>query len=145
MNECASWGECLFKNFAIRVTPNKARIRSLLETSEARIKCNEDRLTEANANFVFEHYYTSVLEVVQSLALLNGFKVNNHICHGYYLRDVLKQSELFRLFDDCRIKRNNLTYYGTRMDFETAKETIKKTEILLKELKKLINQKERNE
>lgn len=139
MNECASWDECLFKYFAVKVTTNKARIRSLLETAEARVEfASEIVLTDGSANFIFEDYYTSVLEIVEALALVNGFKIKNHICIGYYLRDVMKRAELFRLFDDCRYKRNGLTYYGDRMDFETAKETLEKTKVLLVELKKLI-------
>jgi len=57
------------------------------------------------------------------------------------LRDVLKRDDLFRIFDDCRFKRNSLVYYGKRMDFETASKTIDKSILLFKELKKLINEK----
>lgn len=139
MNECASWQECLTKNFAVKVTINKAKVRSLIETSDARIIFyQESKLTEDNANFIFEGHYASVLEVMHALVLLNGFKIENHICLGYYLRDILKRNDLFRIFDDCRYKRNSLVYYGKRMDFDIAKDTIDKIKFLLKELKVVI-------
>jgi uncharacterized protein (UPF0332 family) len=87
---------------------------------------------------VFEDYYSSVLELLHTIVLLEGYNVGNHVCLGYYLRDILKEEHLFRIFDDCRFKRNSLVYYGKRMDFETAKDAIKKAEKLIAELKKLI-------
>jgi len=58
----------------------------------------------------------------------------NHICLGYFLRDVLKEDRLYNLFDDLRYKRNSLTYYGNKMDFETAKQSIENSKTLMKEL-----------
>ena len=54
------------------------------------------------------------------------------------IRDVLKEEHLFRIFDDCRYKRNSLVYYGKRMDFETAKDAIKKAQKMITEFKKII-------
>lgn len=134
----SSWGECLNYSSAIKITPDKEKAASLVETAEDRIKYSVGELTEKNANYVFEDYYSSILELLHALVLLDGYKVNNHICLGFYLRDALKKDEMFRLFDDCRFKRNSLVYYGKRMDFETAKDSIEKSKKLLKELKKLL-------
>jgi len=90
---------------------------------------------------VFEGYYSSILEMLHAIVVLEGYKVNNHICLGYYLRDVLKNDELFRFFDDCRFKRNSLVYYGKRMDFEIAKDSIEKAKKLIKELKNIADKK----
>ena len=137
----SSWEECINYNSSIKVTPDKEKSKSLIETAEERIDFSARELTEKNANYIFEGYYSSVLELLHALVLLEGYKVNNHVCLGYYLRDVLKNDELFRLFDDCRFKRNSLVYYGKRMDFETAKESIKKSKKLINELKNIINKK----
>lgn len=137
----SSWSECLSYSSAIKITPDKEKAASLMETSEERIKYSLRELTEKNANYVFEAYYSSILEFVHALVLLEGYKVNNHICLGFYIRDVLKNGEMFRLFDDCRFKRNSLVYYGKRMDFETAKDSIEKAKRLLKELKNIIDEK----
>ncbi len=58
----------------------------------------------------------------------------NDICIAFYLRDVLKREDLYRVFDDLRYKRNSLTYYGNKMDFETCKEAIEKCKIILNAL-----------
>ena len=140
----SSWAECITCNSAIKITPDKEKAASLIETAESRIQVSTKELTEKNANFVFEDYYSSILELVHSLVILDGYKVNNHICLGYYIRDILKNDDLFRLFDDCRFKRNSLVYYGKRMDFETAKDSVEKAKRLVKELKSIINEKRVN-
>ena len=90
---------------------------------------------ERNCNFVFEDYYTSLLEVLQALMFKKGYNVLNHVCLGFFLRDVVQRQDLYLLFDDARFKRNSLTYYGNRMDFETAKRAIENCKKLLKELR----------
>lgn len=136
----ASWSDCLYSNSSVKITPDKEKAKSLIETAEDRIESSAKELTEKNTNYVFEDYYSSILEMLHALVLLDGYKVNNHICLGYHLRDVLKREDLFRLFDDCRYKRNSLVYYGKRMDFETAKDAIEKCKSLIKETKKIIEE-----
>lgn len=133
----ASWVDCLESNSAVRVSPDKERAESLVETSGERIKLIKE-INEKNCNFVFEDYYTSVLELLQALVILSGYKIVNHICLGYYLRDALKREDLFMIFDDVRYKRNSLTYYGKRMDFETAKKSIEHCKKLITSIRKEI-------
>ena len=134
----ASWNDCMYSNSSVKITPDREKAKSLLETARERLKSSARKVTGKNANFVFEDYYSSILEMVHALLLLEGFKVNNHICLGFYLKDVLKEEELYRVFDDCRYKRNSLVYYGKRMDFETAKDAIKKSKRFIREFKKII-------
>ena len=130
----ASWADCLEENSAIKVSPDRERAKSLVEIADERISLIGE-ISERNCNFVFEDYYTSILEYLQALVLLIGYKISNHICLGYYLRDVLKQENLFRTFDDLRYKRNSLTYYGNKMDLETTKNAIEKSKNLITEIK----------
>lgn len=134
-----SWEECIENNHCSKVSIDKARAKSLIETSEARIDFIKGiTLKEENINFIFEVYYASGLEVLHAFVLLNGFKVDNHICLGYYLRDVINRDDLFRMFDSCRSKRNSLVYYGKKSNFEAVKENIEKIKKLIKELKIII-------
>lgn len=128
------WNECISNNSAKKITPDKNRAKSLRETAKERISIIKE-ITARNCNFVFEDYYTSILEMLQAKAFENGFNIMNHICIGFYLRDFLKRDDLFIIFDDIRYKRNSLTYYGNRMDFETAKDAIEKCKNLIKQLK----------
>lgn len=130
----ASWDDCIENNSAKKVSPDTKRASSLLETAEERISVIKE-INEKNCNFVFEDYYNSLLELIQALVIEKGYKILNHICLGYYLRDVLEMEDLYRVFDDLRYKRNSLTYYGNRMDFETAKQAIKKCKRLISEVK----------
>ena len=133
----ASWEECIENNSTVRISSDKERAMSLIETAKERIAIIKE-INESTCNFVFEDYYTSLLELIQSLVLIRGFKVLNHTCLGFYLRDVLKRKDLFLIFDDLRYKRNSLTYYGRKMDFETAKASIEKCKTVMKEIEKEI-------
>ncbi|MFH1770180.1 MAG: hypothetical protein ABH828_01345 [archaeon] len=136
----SSWKDCLESNASIIISPDKAKANSLMKTSLGRIKFLKSiKLNKENINYVFEGYYTSVLELIHTLVIHEGFKVQTHLCLGFYLKDVLKKEELFRMFDDLRYKRNSLTYYGKEMEFKTAKKTITKAEKIMKELKEIIN------
>ncbi len=137
----ASWDDCLNYNNSIRITPDREKARALIETAEERIKYSLKEVNDKTGNYIFEDYYSSILELVQALVLLHGYRVNNHVCLGFFIKDILKREDLFRLFDDCRFKRNSLLYYGRRMDFETSKDAIEKAKRLMKELNKIVNEK----
>ena len=128
-----NWNDCLFNKSARAVTPDIKRSESLIETAKERIILIKE-INEKNCNFVFEDYYTSILELLQALTFKKGFNILNHVCLGYYLRDFLKRDDLYILFDDIRYKRNSLTYYGSRMDYETAKQAIEKCKKIIKEI-----------
>ncbi len=128
-----SWDDCLTSKSAKNVSPDINRAKSLIETANERISLIKN-LNEKNCNFVFEDYYTSLLEILQAMTFKKGYNILNHLCLGFYLRDVLKREDLYLSFDDLRFKRNSLTYYGSRMDFETAKQAIEKCKKIIKEL-----------
>ncbi len=134
----ASWQDCVETRSSIKITPDKQKASSLIETAKERIKYTNKEINENNINFVFEDYYSSILELIHAIVIINGYNVKNHVCLGFYIKDILKRKDLFIVFDDCRYKRNSLTYYGRKMDFATAKQTIIKCKILIKELKSII-------
>ncbi len=139
MKKEGDWEECIETSSSVKVSPDKAKAKSLIDTATGRnefLKSNS--IKENTVNYIFEGYYSSALELLHALVLLHSYKVENHICLGYYIRDVLKKEDIFRLFDDCRFKRNSLIYYGRKMDFETAKTSIEKCLRLINELKKLL-------
>ena len=137
----ASWNDCLSSNSSLKITPDKEKAKSLRETAIERVTVAVREVNEKTANYIFEDYYFSLLELLHALVLLKGYKVDNHLCLGHYLRDVLKREDMFRLFDDCRMKRNSLVYYGKRMDFDTAKDAIKRSKQLFNELLSLVPEK----
>lgn len=132
MNE-RNWDDCLINKTAKSITPDIPRAKSLIETAKERISLIKE-INEKNCNFVFEDYYTSLLEILQALTFKKGFNILSHVCIGFYLRDILKRDDLYHLFDDIRFKRNSLTYYGNRMDFDTSKQAIEKCKRIIKEI-----------
>ena len=133
------WEDCLESNASIKITPDSAKSRSLIKTAKGRIEyLREIIIKENNANYVFEGYYTSILELFHALIILKGYKVRNHICIGFYLRDILKKNDLFRSFDNLRFKRNSLTYYGKMMDYDIAKEAITDSKNLIRNINALL-------
>lgn len=135
----ASWKECVDSNNALSTTIDHLKISSLQDMATRRMGyCRKNVIDGKSADFIFEDYYSSLLELLHALILLNGYKVNNHICVGYYLRDVLQRTDLYRLFDDCRFKRNSITYYGKPMDFEVATESIQRCISLIREIEKIL-------
>ncbi len=136
MNE-SSWTDCLKLNKARKVISDKRRAESLIETAIGRIE-QIGEITGKNCNYVFEDYYTSILEFLQAIGFWQGFNILNHVCIGYFLKEKLQRQDLFIIFDDLRYKRNSLTYYGKRMEFDVCKEAINKSKLLLNELDKII-------
>lgn len=135
-----SWKECLDSESAYSVTPDIPKVRSLRKTAQGRLDfLKQFSATKDNANYIFEGYYTSALELLHSVVLQEGFKVLNHICLGFYLRDKLQRADLYRIFNDARYKRNGLTYYGNRMDFATARDAIENCERLITALEEMLN------
>ncbi|MEM3374558.1 MAG: hypothetical protein QW757_03915 [Candidatus Woesearchaeota archaeon] len=133
----SNFKECFDNNAARKTAVDKKRAKSLIETSEERINLISE-INQKNCNFVFEDYYTSLLELLQASAFLNGFNISNHICLGFYVRDFLKREDLFRLFDDLRYKRNSLTYYGIKMEEKIALQAIDNCKRMINEIKKII-------
>jgi len=136
MNE-HTWNDCLETNTTTTITPDIAKTRSLIDTANGRIDyLRETPTNEKNANYLFEGYYSSALELLHALLTKQGYKVANHICLGLYIRDTLNDQNLFRIFDDCRYKRNALIYYGKKMDYDTAQQAIQKTKTLIQKITK---------
>lgn len=133
----SNWNDCLKNNSAKKISEDVKRAKSLIQTSKDRVDLIKD-INNKNCNFVFEDYYTSLMELLQAITFIRGFNILNHICLGFFLRDVLERVDLFEIFDDLRYKRNSLTYYGNKMEFEIAKDAINKCKKIISELNKII-------
>jgi len=132
-----SWKECLENDCAIPVSPDSQKAKSLIKTAKGRIKfLQENKIKDENANYIFEGYYSSLIEQIHAIAIAKGYKISSHIGLGYFILDVLKKRKLYKLFEDCRFKRNSLLYLGSTMDKKTAIQSIKQIKQILFELKK---------
>ncbi len=133
-----NWDVCIKDSIARSISKDVSRAKSLYETAKDRIEVITD-VTPKNCNFVFEDYYSSIMELIQAKCFIEGFNVLNHKCLGFYIRDELQRSDLFLIFDDLRYKRNSLTYYGSKMDFETAKVAIEDAKKIFIQMQNIID------
>jgi len=134
-----NWEDCLIHKTARKINKDIPRSRFLKRTATERTNFLQNlEITEEGINFIFEGYYTSIIELIQAITLLDGYNIINHICLGYYLRDILKEENLFRIFNGLRYKRNSIIYYGKLMKFEIADLSTKQAKTLIKKLKYII-------
>ena len=140
-DKISDWEECKEESFSVKITPNKGKVKSLIDTADGRINYADEKKNGKHLSYVFEDYYTSLIEMIHALVILEGYKISNHLCLGFYLRDILKKDNLFRLFDNVKFKRNFLVYYGKKLDSEEALESIQKCKVVIEEIRKLIKRK----
>jgi uncharacterized protein (UPF0332 family) len=140
------WKQCLDENQVIRVSADAEKARSLIEMANERISfANTKQVNEKNCTFIFEAHYTSLAEYMHALLLIEGYKVKNHLCLGFYLRDVMKREDLFGIFDLSRKRRNSIVYYGRRIRLDTSISCIGSIMELIKQLKEVIRNRGRSE
>jgi len=54
-----SWKNCLETNSLIKISRNKGKVKSLIDTANGKIKYLEGRkIEESNINYIFEGYYS---------------------------------------------------------------------------------------
>lgn len=140
-----SWKGCLEEFSAIKITPDKQKATSLIETADARIKfIKKQKIDEKNCSFVLEAYYSSVVEYLHAILLAKGYKVKNHICLGYYIQEILKRDDLYRIFDINRKRRNAIVYYGQLIKLKTGKKAVEDVKKLIMNLKIYLTRGEKN-
>lgn len=131
------WKDCINSNSAKLKSKDILKSKSLIETAKGRINyANQNPKRIENRSYIFENYYTSLIEILHAKTIEKGFKITNHICLGYFLRDKLNKPKEFRIFTDLRIKRNLLIYYGKKLDLKTAQLAIKNCKYLIGEIQK---------
>jgi hypothetical protein len=80
----------------------------------------EDINKESKTYKIVEEYYEIIKELITALMYLNGFKTLSHKMLVVYLKDnykELNESEII-LIDELRKLRNNILYYGQKVEKE---------------------------
>ncbi|MBI2208762.1 hypothetical protein HYU50_04680 [Candidatus Woesearchaeota archaeon] len=133
------WEECCNKRIAKEAKPDEDMINSLVKSSknkmESESKLSMDNITAASK---LSLAYDSLRELLEALALKNGFKVYNHECYTAFLREVLSESHQAEEFDEIRKARNSVNYYGKEVSEQEAKEMILRIKALRALVSKLL-------
>ena len=136
------WIACNKKRFAKSIKRDNNLINSLVQSSIKKLKTQSRLpLNGITATSKITLVYDSLREVLEALAIANGFKIYNHECYRAFLSEVLKESALSKDFDGFRKLRNSINYYGKDVSAEEAKQILADMQKLIKEVKKLLNNK----
>lgn len=133
------WEMCCNQHLVKEVTPDKGLIESLKQSSQNVIKTNETIiLNETTASTKVSLMYDSVRELLEALALSNGFKIYNHECFTSFLVTKCVKLQSANKFDRFRKIRNGLRYYGQRINTKEAHSLISEMKGLYTELIKML-------
>ncbi len=121
------WKECIGSGMAKEITPDKEMVNSLLSSADKRIKSvNLLKTDNITANSKLSLAYDALREVLEALAIKQGYKVYNHECYTCFLRELLKASFEAEEFDSLRRTRNKINYYGKELSINESDELVKK-------------------
>ncbi len=115
------WKECLNNKTAKEINIDAGLISSLIKTSNNKLQSQKKLyMDEVTANSKISLAYDSLRELLEALAIKNGYKIYNHECYTSFLKEVIKNSNLGDEFDVIRKIRNDINYYGKEINIEEA-------------------------
>lgn len=125
------WEICCNKKVVKTVKPDIDMIKSLIKSSKNKLE-SEIKLimNDVTASSKLTLAYDSLRELLEALALKNGYKVYNHECYSAFLKEIIKASDKGDEFDEIRKIRNAVNYYGQEISAEEAREIIARIKTL---------------
>ncbi|MBI4021281.1 MAG: hypothetical protein HY369_03495 [Candidatus Aenigmarchaeota archaeon] len=121
---------------ARRARPDIQLARSLIKMSDslletlAGIPC-----TPQSAPTIMTNFYEALREIVEAMAVKDGYKVYSHEAFTFYLRE-LGETTIAEKFDRFRRIRNGINYYGKPIDAPSAQAYSGDIRRTIEELKK---------
>ena len=82
------------------------------------------------ANSKLSLAYDALREVLEALAIKQGYKIYNHECYTCFLRELLGTRLEAEEFDSLRRTRNKINYYGKELSINESDELVKKIKSL---------------
>lgn len=110
-------------------------ISSLLKSSKNKLKAQESiPLDNDTSSAKLSLAYDAVRELLEALAVKNGYKIYNHECYYSFLKELLNQSSIAISFDKLRKIRNAINYYGKQISADEARTLINDSIMLIKRI-----------
>jgi len=133
------FNECIKKRIAKEVKEDKELMASLIKTSQNKFDSERKlELSEVTSSSKISLLYDSLRELLEALAIKNGYKIYNHECYTYFLKEILNESIKGTEFDELRKIRNSINYYAKDISIEEAKEVLERIRKLRVEIVKLL-------
>jgi len=133
------FNECIKKRIAKEVKEDKELIASLIKTSKNKLDSEKKlELSKVTSGSKISLLYDSLREILEALAIKNGYKIYNHECYTYFLKEILNESIKGAEFDELRKIRNSINYYAKDISVEEAIDVLERIRKLRVEIIKLL-------
>lgn len=133
------WNDCIKKRIAKEIGIDLDLIESLIRTSNNRLISEEKlKLDDSTSGSKISLAYDSLRELLEALAIKKGYRIYNHECYTYLLKEILNESAKGDEFDELRKIRNSINYYGKDISIIEAKDVLKRIKKLREEIFSLI-------
>ena len=135
------WQACIKQKIAKGVKVDKNLITSLMRSADKKFKTGHSIiLTDESATSKVSLLYESLRELLEALAISQGYKIYNHECYCPFLKEILHKSTLADSFNQFRKLRNDVNYYGEDITAEEAKIILHETNELIGHIKVLLTE-----
>ena len=119
-----------------RVKPDLPLAQSLIKTSEKHFKVVRMlEIDEITKETVLVMAYEALRELIESVAIREGYKVYSHEAFTFYLQEKGNEA-LARKFDRYRKLRNGVNYYGKEIPLAEVRAALQEIPELLQEVKR---------
>lgn len=137
-----NWEECIRLNMVEKRTLDRELAKSLLKIAVERFKYFDSKDSSV---FTLEGLYEAILELCHALMALEGLKTVSHECAIEFVRNRYFGNYETELLQKLRKKRHGIKYYGTLLSDETVKSNLEKSRMLFLKLKKMAEDKLKEE
>ena len=132
--------ECEEKRIIKRVKADFELCKSLQKSSEKKLSSAKLlEINETTATSIITLSYDSLRELLEALAIKNGYKIYNHECYAAFLNAIFGEEECAKSFDSLRKLRNSINYYGQEISVNDAKTVFEDIVSLIKKCRSLIS------
>ncbi|MBI4739847.1 hypothetical protein HY772_10030 [Candidatus Woesearchaeota archaeon] len=131
------WKACEKGGLVKGVKIDKNLVTSLIKGASRKLKTQALLGLDADtATSKVSLTYEALREILEAIALSQGYKIYNHECYAAFLREILGESALAGKFNDFRKIRNDVNYYGKDLNVEEAESVLKGMQSLIEAIKK---------
>jgi len=131
--------ECLKNRIAKEVKADKELIASLIKASKNKLDSEEKlELSEITLSSKISLLYDSLRELLETLAIKKGYKIYNHECYTYFLKEIMNESIKGDEFDELRRIRNAVNYYAKDVNIGEGKMVLERMKVLREETLQLL-------
>ena len=142
MKKVFDWKSCIEQRFVKSVMIDVERIASLVGSAQDRERTADILpINNMTKETVVSLEYDVLRELLEAIALQQGYKIYNHECFTYFLRTVIKDERFAEEFDSLRTLRNAINYYGKRILLSDAQRAIADIKKLTSLTRKMLHQK----